>query len=66
MISVHGLRINSLKVPGIGRTYSSLSPTLRIDYIFTDDRFEVKQFSRIVKYFSDHFMIMADVELTKK
>jgi len=51
---------------GIGRTYSSLSPTLRIDYIFTDDKFEVKQFTRIVKYFSDHFMIMADVELIKK
>jgi endonuclease/exonuclease/phosphatase family metal-dependent hydrolase len=48
---------------GIGRTFSSLSPTLRIDYIFTDDRFRVKQFTRVVKYLSDHFMIMADVEL---
>lgn len=51
---------------GIGRTYSSLSPTLRIDYILTDHQFEVKQFTRVVKYLSDHFMIMADVELKKK
>jgi endonuclease/exonuclease/phosphatase family metal-dependent hydrolase len=51
---------------GIGRTFSSLSPTLRIDYIFTDDQFRVKQFTRLVKYLSDHFMIMADVELKKK
>jgi len=51
---------------GIGRTFSSLSPTLRIDYIFTDDQFSIKQFTRVVKYLSDHFMIMADVELNKK
>jgi endonuclease/exonuclease/phosphatase family metal-dependent hydrolase len=51
---------------GIGRTFSSLSPTLRIDYIFTDDQFSIKQFTRVVKYLSDHFMIMADVELKKK
>ena len=51
---------------GIGRTFSSLSPTLRIDYILTDDQFSIKQFTRIVKYLSDHFMIMADVELKKK
>jgi len=50
---------------GIGRTYSELSPTLRIDYIFTDDRFDIRQFTRVNKYFSDHFMIIADVELKK-
>lgn len=48
---------------GIGRTFSSLSPTLRIDYIFADKRFQVKQFTRVSKKLSDHFMIMADVEL---
>jgi endonuclease/exonuclease/phosphatase family metal-dependent hydrolase len=48
---------------GIGRTYSSLSPTLRIDYILADDRFHISQFTRVVKYLSDHFMIMADMEL---
>lgn len=51
---------------GIGRTFSSLSPTLRIDYIFTDDRFSIKQFTRVAKNLSDHFMIMADVELSRK
>ena len=51
---------------GIGRTYSSLSPTLRIDYIFADNRFRIKQFTRVAKHLSDHFMIMADVELNKK
>ncbi len=50
---------------GIGRTYSSLSPTLRIDYIFADDRFSINQFTRIVKYLSDHFMIVADVTLIR-
>ena len=51
---------------GIGRTYSSLSPTLRIDYIFADNNYRIKQFTRIVKNLSDHFMIIADVELMKK
>jgi endonuclease/exonuclease/phosphatase family metal-dependent hydrolase len=51
---------------GIGRTFSSISPTLRIDYIFADEQFRVTQFTRVVKYLSDHFMIMADVELKTK
>lgn len=51
---------------GIGRTFSSLSPTLRIDYIFADKRFSIRQFTRVAKHLSDHFMIMADVELNKK
>lgn len=50
---------------GIGRTFSSLSPTLRIDYILTDQHFTIKQFTRVANYLSDHFMIMADVELKK-
>jgi len=48
---------------GIGRTFSGLSPTLRIDYIFADDRFKVLQFSRLVKNLSDHYMVLADVKL---
>jgi endonuclease/exonuclease/phosphatase family metal-dependent hydrolase len=51
---------------GIGRTFSSLSPTLRIDYIFTDHHFTIRQFTRQVKYLSDHFMLLTDVELVKK
>jgi endonuclease/exonuclease/phosphatase family metal-dependent hydrolase len=50
---------------GIGRTFSSLSPTLRIDYIFADDHFRIKQFNRIIKNYSDHYMLVADVELKK-
>jgi len=50
---------------GIGRTFSALSPTLRIDYIFADDHFRIKQFNRLVKNYSDHFMLVADVELKK-
>ena len=46
---------------GIGRTFSSLSPTLRIDYIFADKNFQIKQFNRLVKNYSDHYMIVADV-----
>jgi endonuclease/exonuclease/phosphatase family metal-dependent hydrolase len=48
---------------GIGRTFSSLSPTLRIDYIFSDKNFRINQFNRIVKNLSDHYMLLADVEL---
>ncbi len=50
---------------GIGRTFSSLSPTLRIDYIFADNRFKVKQFNRIVKNYSDHYMLVADIQVKK-
>ena len=48
---------------GIGRTYASLSPTLRIDYIFYDNNFQIDQFTRVVKTLSDHFMLLADVKL---
>jgi endonuclease/exonuclease/phosphatase family metal-dependent hydrolase len=53
------------KGSGIGRTFSSISPTLRIDYIFTDSHFKIKQFNRIVKNYSDHYMLVADMELKK-
>lgn len=48
---------------GIGRTYTSLSPTLRIDYIFADDNFKIKQCKRVTTRYSDHFMVLADVAL---
>jgi endonuclease/exonuclease/phosphatase family metal-dependent hydrolase len=50
---------------GIGRTYSYLSPTLRIDYIFTTKDFSILQFNRVVKDYSDHYMLVADVQLKK-
>lgn len=50
------------KGSGISRTFSSISPTLRIDNIFTDKKFKITQFTRIRKSFSDHFPIVADVK----
>jgi endonuclease/exonuclease/phosphatase family metal-dependent hydrolase len=46
---------------GIGRTYSSLSPTLRIDYVLLDERLEVVQYHCPYLYLSDHFPIITDV-----
>jgi endonuclease/exonuclease/phosphatase family metal-dependent hydrolase len=54
------------KGKGIGRTFSGLAPTLRIDYIFADRQFKVRQFTRIIKKLSDHYMLVADVELKNR
>lgn len=54
------------KGTGLGRTFSGISPVLRIDNIFVDKKFEVNQFLRIKKKLSDHFPIIADVQLGKK
>jgi endonuclease/exonuclease/phosphatase family metal-dependent hydrolase len=51
---------------GIGRTFSSLSPTLRIDYIFADDRFDIRQFGRVIRDYSDHYLILSDMVLKKQ
>ena len=48
---------------GIGRTYVNLSPTLRIDYIFAGQQFNVLQCRRINLPYSDHHPVMADFEL---
>lgn len=50
---------------GIGRTFYSLAPTLRIDNIFADKRFKIVQFRKIGEKLSDHFPIIADVSLQK-
>ncbi len=52
------------KGTGLGRTFQYLSPTLRIDYIFSDKKFEVKQFNRIKVPYSDHYPIVADLLLS--
>lgn len=46
---------------GIARTFSTISPTLRIDNIFADKDFLVTQFIRVKKLLSDHFPIIADL-----
>ncbi len=50
---------------GIGSSYLSLAPALRIDYIFPDNSFEVKQFDMSDQGLSDHSMLIADVQLKK-
>ena len=54
------------KGSGIGRTFASISPTLRIDNIFVDKKLQVEQFARVKKKLSDHFPIIADVTLAPK
>ncbi|MDQ3842536.1 MAG: endonuclease/exonuclease/phosphatase family protein [Bacteroidota bacterium] len=49
---------------GIGRTFTGIAPTLRIDYILPTEDFRVLQFNRIVKDYSDHYMLLADVKLS--
>jgi endonuclease/exonuclease/phosphatase family metal-dependent hydrolase len=50
------------KGSGLGRTFSGISPTLRIDNIFVHPSFEVQQFIQIPKKLSDHFPLIADVK----
>lgn len=49
------------KGSGIGRTFSGIAPTLRIDNIFADKHFDVEQYACVAKKMSDHFPIIADV-----
>ncbi len=50
---------------GLGRTYSGIAPTLRIDYILATDEFSVEQFNRIINNYSDHYLLVADFKLKK-
>ncbi len=50
---------------GIGRTYITLAPTLRIDYILPDREFDVIQFDMIDEDLSDHLLLVADLKLKK-
>jgi len=47
---------------GIGRSFVSLAPTLRIDYILPDRRFQVNQFDMIDEGLSDHMLLVADLK----
>jgi len=51
---------------GLGRTFISLAPTLRIDYIMCDNRIKVAQFAIADKRFSDHLPLLVDVLIEKK
>ncbi len=53
------------KGAGIGRTFSRITPTLRIDNIFTDKKFTIEQYTRIKEKLIDHYPIIADITLNK-
>ncbi len=53
------------KGAGFGRSFRFISPTLRIDYILADKKFAVQQFVKIEAAYSDHYAIMADLELAQ-
>jgi endonuclease/exonuclease/phosphatase family metal-dependent hydrolase len=48
---------------GIGRTYTMISPTLRIDFVLATKDMEVQQFKRVIKDYSDHYMLVTDLKL---
>ncbi len=55
---------------GFGQTFYNFSsnfmrhlPTLRIDYIFTDPRFMIRQCTRVPVILSDHIPVVADIQL---
>lgn len=50
---------------GFGRTFSALSPTLRIDYILADKQFAVEDFIIWRKKHFEHFPISARLSLRK-
>ena len=48
---------------GVGKTFSYIAPTLRIDYMFVTKNIAVKQFNRVVRNYSDHYMLVGDFAL---
>lgn len=50
---------------GFGRTFSALSPTLRIDYVLPDRHFRVEDFAIYRRKGFEHFPVMARLSLSK-
>ncbi|MGF6845315.1 endonuclease/exonuclease/phosphatase family metal-dependent hydrolase [Chitinophaga sp. W3I9] len=48
---------------GIGRTFTGLAPTLRIDYVFVSNHFKVNSFRKINSDLSDHYPVIANLSL---
>jgi endonuclease/exonuclease/phosphatase family metal-dependent hydrolase len=48
---------------GLGHTFSKITPTLRIDYIMTDRKFDILQYFRYFLPYSEHYPVIADVAL---
>jgi endonuclease/exonuclease/phosphatase family metal-dependent hydrolase len=53
------------KGSGIGRSFTAVSPTLRIDYILADKAFDVLQYNRFLVPWSDHYPVVADLKLAE-
>lgn len=51
------------KEGGLGRTFTNISPTLRIDYVMADRQFEIVQYKRKLLPYSDHYPVIADLRL---
>lgn len=49
----------------IGRSFITLAPTLRIDYILPTSQFAIKQFDMVDEGLSDHIMLVSDILLQK-
>lgn len=47
---------------GIGKTFTSLAPTLRIDYMLPDNNFDITQFDVADNGLSDHLLLICDVK----
>lgn len=48
---------------GIGRTFTGLAPTLRIDYVFVSSQFKVNSFRKISSDLSDHYPVITNLSL---
>lgn len=53
------------KGSGVSRTFTGISPTLRIDNIFADKQFDILQYTRVKEKISDHYPIVSDLHLAK-
>lgn len=50
---------------GIGASFLGLSPTLRIDYILANSKWEIRGWESIDENLSDHHLILSDLQLIK-
>ncbi|MGH2645903.1 MAG: endonuclease/exonuclease/phosphatase family protein, partial [Chitinophagaceae bacterium] len=51
---------------GLGRTYSTIAPTLRIDYILASPSFSVQSYHCIKKVLSDHYPVISTISFQRK
>lgn len=53
------------KGSGLGRTFRYISPTLRIDQVFYSNHFKAAQVKTIITNSSDHYGLVADLDIKK-